>query len=173
MLPLELRERKRKLETVLSTLSGQVEIIPTFDGTTQSGEVFVQFRHSVRIRKALLRLDVREQFRDLDTAPHLFAFAYHVSDETDVELRAPIFRYECHPDFGDPALLNEDASETSSFGSHYERIPHFHPDNTARPRIRKLHFPFHRDERKGVIFALVEWLQVDLIRRFHESHDEA
>jgi len=115
------------------------------------------------------RLRLRKEFRYISTDPHLYAFAYQVSHETDIEFGCPLFRYECHPDVGDRPFAQEANDETSNFQSPYQRHPHFHPDNTSISKIRKLHFPFHREERKSVVFALINWLQIDLIRRFYQS----
>src|SRR2546425_422246 len=167
MLPVELRDRKARLQAAFNKLSGSPEFVRMEMITLTTGEAVVRVRHNVRIRPAALRLAVWEEFRDLDADPQLYAFSYHVSEETDVEGAAPIFRYECHPDVGDAPKDEDTENEATTFNSPYERDPHFHPDRTNLERIRKLHFPFHRSERKGVVFALVQWLRVDLVRRFH------
>lgn len=165
-LPLELRERRKQLQVLFKGLSGEPEYVHAELIALASGERVVRLRHNFRIRPAALRFTVWEEFRDLDVEPNLYAFRYHVSDEQDVNADAPLFRYECHPDVGD-APSEGDADEATSFRSPYERDPHFHPDQTNSEHIRKLHFPFHRAERKTVVFALVKWLRVDLVRRFH------
>ena len=189
MLPRSLQTRKLELERALSGLCGSVEIIPTTSILTANGEVLIEFRHSARIKQAGLRLYLREEFRDINTAsgsmprpqrlrlrkefrqvdtdPQLYSFSYHVAEDSDVEFHSTLFRYECHPDVGDRPQSHDSNDETVPFRSPYERHPHFHPDRTTIPKIRKLHFPFHREERKGVAFALIEWLRVDLIRRFY------
>jgi hypothetical protein len=167
MLHRELQNRKVELQRLLGALSGGVEILRAFEKQGRGGEFSVEFIHSARVRRAKLRLNLYEQFTEIHTIPHLYAFSYHIGDEADVELRTPLFRYECHPELGDPHLRDERPNELSSFESPYSRFPHFHPDNTTPALIRKLHFPFHRGERKRVVFALIEWLQVDLIKRFY------
>jgi hypothetical protein len=167
MLSRELQERKKDLQRALQALSGTTEIVSLRQHTLKSGDVVVTFQHSVRIPRAGLRFTFLEEFRDVDTDPHLHAFSYRVSDERDVQTEQPLFRYECHPEVEDSALPTDHLSESTTFRSPYAREPHFHPDNTIGQRIRKLHFPFHRNERKTVVFALVNWLQVDLVRRFH------
>jgi hypothetical protein len=167
MLSTELQERKKELQRVFQTLSGTTEIVRLRQRTLETGEAVVTFQHSVRILRAGLRFTFWEEFRDVDTDPHLYAFSYHVSEEHDFQNEQPLFRYECHPDIEDPVLPTNHISENTDFSSPYAREPHFHPDNTVGERIRKLHYPFHRSERKTVVFALVNWLQVDLVRRFH------
>lgn len=159
-MPANLLERKRQMQRVLGELSGAVEVVPCREDSTPFGDMVIRFDHSVRIKKASLRLKVWEEFREISTEPILYAFSYHVSDEADVNADSPIFRYECHPDVGEPG-------GSPAFENTYERTPHFHPDRTDRDNVRKLHFQFHRSERKGIFFALVNWLQVDLIRRFY------
>ena len=167
MLSPELQERKKDLQRVFQTLSGTTEIVRLRQLTLETGEAVVTFQHSVRIPRAGLRFTFSEEFRDVDTDPHLYAFSYRVSDEHDVQTEQPLFRYECHPDIEDSILPTDLHTENADFRSPYAREPHFHPDNTIGERIRKLHYPFHRNERKTVVFALVNWLQVDLVRRFH------
>jgi hypothetical protein len=168
MLPPELRERKQRLQHALNELTGAPEIVRSNALTLENGEAAVRFQHSVRLRPALLRLVIWEEFRNLDTEPYLYAFSYHVAGEDDVRAERPLFRYECHPDIGDPVPPN-DQGDTVDFRNPYERDPHFHPDNTRGEHVSKLHYPFHRAERKTVVFALVQWLRVDLIRRFHQA----
>jgi hypothetical protein len=167
MLPPELQNRQRDLQRVFHELSGSVEYVPCNEHTLKNGEAVVTFTHSVRVRSAGLRFIIWEEFRDLDTAPYLYAFKYHVSEENDVFSSQPLFRYECHPDVGDPVLATDHVSGNSDFNSPYETEPHFHPDNTVGERMRKLHYPFHRNERKTIVFALIKWLRVDLVRRFY------
>ena len=167
MLSIELQERKKELQRVLQTLSGSTEVVPVRQRTLKSGEAVVTLEHTVRVPSAALRFTLYEEFRDVDTDPHLYSFSYRVSAEQDIHTEQPLFRYECHPDVEDSLLPTDHISENADFRSHYAREPHFHPDNTIGERIRKLHYPFHRNERKTVVFALVNWLQVDLVRRFH------
>lgn len=104
-----------------------------------------------------------EEFRRIETEPQLFGFSYRVAEEEDLEGKNPLFRFECHPTFPDAGTSEDE------FKSPYEREPHFHPDNTVNQPIAKLHFPFHRAERKAVVFAVVNWIRVDLVRRFFDN----
>lgn len=167
MLPQQLRSRKANLQYALNKLSGSPEVVPCDALTLPDGVPVVRMRHNIRISRAKLRLYIWEEFRDLDADPTLYAFSYHIAEESDVNIERPLFRYECHPEVGDKSTESDSVAERAPFRSPYEREPHFHPDSTTGECIRKLHFPFHRAERKGVVFALVEWLLVDLIRRFH------
>jgi hypothetical protein len=159
MLPARLRERKERLQRAFNGLSGTAEIVRSSEAF-RDGEPVIEFTHSVRVARAGVRLVVWEQFRRIESEPQLHAFSYHVAEETDVAAANPFFRFECHPSTADP----ENADEV--FISPYQTEPHFHPDNTVNPPIRKLHFPFHRAERKAVVFALIQWIRVDLVRRF-------
>src|ERR1039458_3026712 len=109
MIPHELLERRKELQRVFHDLSGTVEIVPCDQRTLDTGETIVTFTHNVRVRSAALRFVIREEFRDIDTEPQLYAFSYHVTTENDVNANQPLFRYECHPDFGDlPAARSEE-----------------------------------------------------------------
>ena len=169
MIPRELLERRKELQRAFHDLSGTVEIVPCNQSTLENGETVVTFAHNVRVRSAALRFVIREEFRDIDTEPQLYAFSYHVTTENDVDANQPLFRYECHPDFGDSPAVGELVGDEDGYQNPYTTVPHFHPDNVAEERLRKLHYPFHRTERKAVIFALVNWLRVDLVQRFHAA----
>jgi len=169
MLPVGLQTRKRELQQALLQLSGSPEIVIGKQLQRNDGELVVEFEHSVRVKTTGLRLLLWEQFRDIDSDPRLYAFCYTLTDATDVQSKAPIFRYECHPKTSDAVGKNAAASEIEVFQSPYGREPHFHPDRASLERIRKLHFPFHRSERKAVVFALIQWLRVDLVQRFYEK----
>jgi hypothetical protein len=165
MMTLELQKRHKDLQRVCQELSGSsVEYVHFEEVTRKNGEAVVNFNHSVRIRSAGLRFTIWEQFIDLDTDPHLYAFKYHVAKEQDVLADKPLFRYECHPDVGSE---KKHINKEGEFKSPYETEAHFHPDSIIGENLRKLHYPFHRNERKTVVFALVQWLRVDLVRRFH------
>lgn len=190
MLPESLQIRKTELQRALQKLSGGTEIINADVKQTSAGEVVITFVHSVRIKRAGLRMRLCEEFRDTETAsgslperqrlrlpkrfrnigtdPDLYAFAYHIGQEADVQCENPLFRYECHPDVGDKPLAGEE-DQVSVFQSPYQHYPHFHPDDISLAVVRKLHFPFHREERKRVAFSLIEWLQVDLLKRFYAN----
>jgi len=160
MLPPLLRDRRERLQRAFNKLSGTVEIVQINEASV-SGELVIQFSHSVRLPKAGVRFIMREEFRRIETEPQLFRFSYSVAEEGDINGSQPFFRFECHPETQDPG------TEQEQFKSPYQREPHFHPDKTSNQPIAKLHFPFHRKERKAVVFALVNWLRVDLVRRFY------
>lgn len=159
MLPARLRERKEDLQRAFNRLSGTAEIVRANEAF-RDGEPVIEFTHSVRVAKAGVRLVVWEQFRRIESEPQLHAFSYHVAEDSDITAENPLFRFECHPSAADPANAGD------VFKSPYQSEPHFHPDNTVDAPIRLLHFPFHRKERKAVVFALVQWIRVDLVRRF-------
>jgi hypothetical protein len=119
MLPQELQTRKVELQKALGALSGGVEILRSNVKQSRAGEVYVEFTHSARIQKAQLRFALREEFRDLDTMPLLYAFSYHVAREEDVGLQSPLFRYECHPELGDPPPQNQGTTRELEFESPY------------------------------------------------------
>lgn len=169
MLPNGLQLRKSDLQKALAGLSGAVEIVQAKDRQTSDSDMVIEFSRSTRIKKASLRLQIWEQFRDIESEPALYAFSYVVTSDNDVNAESPIFRYECHPDVGDICNTEQD-DEALTFQNPYQAIPHFHPDNTAVGKIQRLHFPFHREERKSIIFALINWLQVDLIKRFYDGN---
>jgi hypothetical protein len=167
MLHKQLKERKDKLQKLLRELSaGGVEIVEVNEKNVEGKEWAVEFNRNTRIREAKLRLHLWEQFRDLDTDPSLYAFSYWVTSDEDTQRERPLFRYECHPDVGDEW---REGGERSSGQNPYAINPHFHPDKTDLDNVRKLHFPFHREERKTIIFSLVSWIQVDLVNRFYKK----
>lgn len=167
MLPTELRVRRKVLHRALQRLSGSPEVVRCDMDTLESGEAYVRFDHSVRIRNTAFRFSIREEFRDIDAEPQLYAFSYHLAEQEDIQAAHPLFRFECYPDVGDRDAPRDGGECKLDVMSPYERVPHFHPDHTEAEEIRKLHFPFHRTERKAVVFGLVEWLRVDLVRRFY------
>lgn len=158
MMPRELKERQTKLQRALATLSGGVEILATENRGTRHNPGLC-LKGNVRIPKGKLRLSVWEEFRQLDSTPILHAFSYHVAEEADIGIANPIIRFECHPDLDE----NEEANSQNP----YAISPHFHPDLASRSPFDKLHYPFHRSERNGIIFGLVEWMKVDLLKRFY------
>lgn len=161
MLPPPLRERRKQLQRAFNKLSGTAEVVRSSEAFLRDGEPIIQFSHSVRVAKAGVRFVMREEFRRIETDPQLFSFSYRVAPEKDINGADPLFRFECHP-------ASQDAgTEEEVFKSPYQREPHFHPDNTDSQPVAKLHFPFHRKERKAIVFALVNWMRVDLVRRFY------
>jgi hypothetical protein len=163
MLPPILRERRDRLGRAFNSLSGTAEIVKSDEIFLHDGEPVIQFSHSVRVARAGVRLVMWEEFRRIESDPQLFGFSYRVAKEDDIAGDKPLFRFECHPNVSEPN------TPEGEFKSHYEREPHFHPDETADDPIAKLHFPFHRTERKAVVFAIVNWISVDLVRRFYPS----
>ena len=161
MLPPSLRNRRDQLQRAFNKLSGTAEIVRSTEAFLRDGEPVIQFSHSVRVAKAGVRFVMHEEFRRIETDPQLFRFSYRVAPDKDIEASNPLFRFECHPDTHDAS------AEQQEFKSPYAREPHFHPDNTGGDPVTRLHFPFHRHERKAVVFALVNWLRVDLVRRFY------
>lgn len=163
MLPPALRERRERLQRAFNKLSGTAEVVRSGEAFLSDGEPVIRFSHSVRVAKASVRLVMWEEFRRIESDPLLFGFSYRVTGEDDLTGEHPLFRFECHPNVSDPNTPPDE------FKSPYAREPHFHPDNTLNDPIAKLHFPFHRHERKAIVFALVNWISVDLVRRFFPS----
>lgn len=161
MLPPVLRERRELLGRAFNKLSGTAEIVQSDEVFLRDGEPVIQFSHSVRVARARVRFVIWEEFRRIESDPQLFGFSYRLANEQDITGENPLFRFECHPNASEPN------TPEGQFKSHYEREPHFHPDETNADPIAKLHFPFHRKERKAIVFALVNWISVDLVRRFY------
>jgi hypothetical protein len=168
--PVELQKRKDELEKGLRDISGSRYVPVKVDKTpTRFGDSRVVFAQAVRIKSGGFHLHIWEDFRDVESSPSLYAFRYFLSPQDDISGESPLFRYECHPDVDDQTPADTSGNEQENFRSHYGLQPHFHPDNTISHPIRHLHYPFHRSERVGVVFALFEWIKVDLIRRYYDS----
>lgn len=112
-----------------------------------------------RIRKTQYYLHVWEELRFPNEEAVLYGFTYSVKNAESQSL----FRYECHPEVEDAV---DDTNET--WKNQYTVVPHFHPDNLVEP-LDRLHFIFHRSERPRVVFALIKWLEADLVKRFYDS----
>lgn len=166
-LPESLRSRQSRLQKDFTRLSGGYVFVKGEVDLTHSGNPFAILTASVRIREASIRLKYWEHFVDIDTEPTLYGFSYHVCPDEDVAGANPYFRYECHPDVGTEDKDEGEDSEREIYHSPYSTVPHFHPDNAKEHPIAKLHFPFHRSERRGIIFALVAWIHQDLLKRFY------
>lgn len=84
----------------------------------------------------------------------------------------PLFRYECHPDVEDISVPEDGEDEVEEKESRkqnpYGVEPHFHPHTALEHPISRLHYPFHRTERMAVVFALIAWIETDLVVRFYE-----
>jgi hypothetical protein len=134
----ELKERKSRIQSRLRLLSGQTEIAVLKVERTTSGDPRALLTANVRIRLTDFVFSVWEDYRDIDSRPSLYAFKYSLVDPNSAEL----FRYECHPDVGDPQIAGEENTELVN-NITYERSPHFHPVGTMHHHsINKLHYPF-------------------------------
>ena len=165
-----LKERQSKLQTDLRRLANvkyvgiRLESSSMLDGVPQT-----IVRGEVRIRKTDFHLRIWEDFRDLDDHPVLYGFRYSLGSADPGE--EPYFRYECHPEVEDPDPgANPEGEENHvKWRNEYTFNPHFHPHEPMRFPIDRLHFLFHRSERRQVVFALIAWLEVDLVKRFYDS----
>jgi hypothetical protein len=162
-IPEELMERKTRLTRAIRILSGDPsEFLVIRGGWLPGPQPYVRLRHQTRIRKCGFIFYIEEEFRDIDATPDLVAFKYWLTTENDAAMVEPIFRYECHPFERDPSGPEED----EAFQNPYGVTPHFHPDRTVeREAIKRLHYPFNRSERQQIVFGLIRWISVDLIRR--------
>ncbi len=158
--------RVEKLKSHLRRLSGkQYVAVSRRDELANDGSKTTIIRTLIRVRRTELYFAIMEEFRQAEREPSLHQFAYRL--QTNPSEDAPsLFRYELHPEFDDPV---EDRTLTRvSVPDHYARHPHFHPDQVTGWDLRQLHYPFRRGERNRVIFALIYWLETDLVSRFHE-----
>ena len=160
-----LKNRQDYLRRSLQRLSNQQFVLVKKRSTP--GKAFaprVEIESEASIRKTNFMFRVREEFRDIDTNPHLYSFSYCLYSKNSKE--DPLFRYECHPDL-------EDADPTASPGARvakrYELHPHFHPFESPVYPISYLHYPFMRSERMAVVFSLIAWLEIDLVKRYYDS----
>lgn len=136
----------------------------------------------VRIKPSKYYFKIWERFRiDSEGNIQLHRFCYSVT-ESAIDDAVPLFRYECHPDLddsddeatdGEVSTSAEDAVIQDSWKPAtirpHGRIPHFHPHYELAHPLRHLHLPFHRDKRTKVVFALIEWLSADLVKRYYDS----
>lgn len=163
----ELKVRQEHLRKKLRGIAGKpnVVIVPIISGTTTGDLPKAIIKETVRIRDTQYYLHILEDFRDIDGTPFLYAFNYSLRPQ-DPEIE-PMFRFECHPDVQD-SYGDDESEESAHFVSHYSSVPHFHPHSLVYP-INRLHYPFQRGERMTIVFALIAWIEVDLIKRFIES----
>ena len=161
-------ERRRKLSRDLKRVSHEQFVIVTQKIESNSFHLpSIRIDCRVRIKQTNLNFQVIENFLDIDTEPYLHSFSYSL-EKVGAEAPLPVFRYECHPDSEDTIFTDDLETNKSLFDNinPYAIVPHFHPVKTTEYPFDRLHFPFHRSERVNVVFALVSWLEVDLINRF-------
>ena len=169
----ELRLRRQRIQTLLSKLSGGQITVKVDSDQTSSDNISITFQATASLLEASVILRIWEQFLDIEDDVTLYAFKYHVLPNAAGSARAPHFRYECHPDVSDdPSEVEETVDDNDpdrDYRSIYEKNPHFHPDHTAIWPLNRLHFPFHHVERKKIIFALGQWIYLDLLKRYHRT----
>lgn len=160
-IPTELKDRKDDLSRALRRLSGQtVEIVKLSVGRLEDGLPYAEIRHQARVKRCGFLFHVREVFHHIEVSPELITFKYSLTREEDIGLESPLFRYECHPFDKDPS------TSEIQFRNNYSELPHFHPDKTLDfPIVQQLHYPFGRTERRAIVFALINWISIDLVRR--------
>ena len=164
--PESLRDRSTRLKKALQSLSQERYV---FVKTPPSDVGTFEISSTVRIRKKELYFDIWERFVDVDSRPRLYAFCYRLRSNPDPD-SDPLFRYECHPDTGEPVFSDAAPDEEEpavNYRSSYGLIPHFHPRNTLAFPISRLHYPFQRAHRSSVIFALIAWMRTDLVNRYY------
>jgi hypothetical protein len=135
--------------------------------TTGDDSARAIIRSEVRVQKTHCYFNIWEDFRDLDGSPLLYAFTYSLRAQ-DPGLN-PFFRYECHPDVGDPVSDDDEAEGATVIRNTYGLRPHFHPSAGIPHPISRLHYPFQRSERGSIVFSLIAWLDVDLVKRFYNA----
>jgi hypothetical protein len=165
-----LKGRRSKMEVDLRRLGNLGYFRLRFEPQTSLNDLpQVILRGDVKIRKTDYFLRVWEDFREFDGQMVLYGFRYSVGDEDPS--KEPFFRYECHPDVDDP--IPEDTSnvidENINWRNNFTFNPHFHPGNNMTFPINRLHFLFHRSERGQIVFSLIGWLEVDLVKRFYDA----
>lgn len=173
----ELRSRQDKLRSQLSALSSESYVNPVLkDDISSSRHPRIVIACTVRVRKTDYVFEIWEDFRIDDMRSALYGFKYCLrgSNDPDVE---PLFRYECHPDTQDSLSSTEIAvsklkqSSPEYSDSPYGLVPHYHPHPMDHP-ITRLHYPFQFDKVRSmedIIFELIQWLDVDLVKRFYDS----
>ena len=160
-----LRKRQDSLRRSLQRLSNQQFVLVKKRSTTAKAFApRVEIESVASVRKTNFIFQMREEFTDIDTNPHLYRFSYCLYSKSPGD--DPLFRYECHPDL-------EDADPTASPGARvakqYELHPHFHPFKSPVYPISHLHYPFLRSERMTVVFSLIAWIEIDLVKRYYDS----
>jgi len=175
LVPKSLRDRRDLIREKLRPLTDD-RIVYIDIRVGQSAKDYtprVEIIGRVHIRKTDYYLDIWEDFRDFDIDPNLYGFKYALRLHSDPSSE-PAFRYECHPDVADHPEESEaetaDQNEANRNRKNpYETIPHFHPHTEMIHPLSRLHFMFHRHERPSVIFALIAWINRDLVKRFYDS----
>jgi len=160
-----LKNRQDTLRRSLQRLSNQqFVLVKKRSTTTKAFAPRVEIESVASIRKTNFIFKVREEFRDIDTNPHLYSFSYCLFSKTADQ--DPLFRYECHPDLEDP---DPTATPGARPAKQYELYPHFHPFKSLAYPISHLHYPFLRSERMAVVFSLIAWIEIDLVKRYYDS----
>lgn len=167
-----LKERREKLSQNLTRLANaQYTLVKHDHEITEDDFPRAIITSLARVRRTDYLFSVWEDFRDFDGFPYLYGFTYSlIAKDRNLE---PLFRYECHPDTADTAEENQDAKRQGEVSSAkrnpYGDNPHFHPNKALSHPISRLHYPFQRAERTGVVFALIAWIETDLVVRFYDS----
>lgn len=163
-----LPERRARLQKALSRLCRD-EVVVVKMNPVGPGSTTIEIKSTARIRKQDLYFDLREEFVDVDVSPTLYAFQYCLRASSDPESPA-LFRYECHPDSADAAF--PDGADDEAAGearSSYGLSPHFHPHHSLEYPISRLHYPFRRLHRGAIVFSLIAWIEIDIIRRYYAA----
>ena len=159
-------DRVEDLRGHLRRLSGtQFVKISRRNALARDGSMMTTIQTLIRVRGTGFYFSILEEFRQGGRGPTLHQFWYRL--QADPSDDAPsLFRYELHPEFDDPSesMIGRERPTVDEFARH----PHFHPDQVADWDIRQLHYPFRRGERNRVVFALIYWLEADLVARFYE-----
>jgi len=167
-----LKDRRSKLQQNLKRLANADYAIVKYEATsTQDDLPRAVMSALVRVRQTNFRFRMWEDFREFSGAPTLYGFAYSLEPQ-DPGL-GPLFRFECHPDVEDVPPEDDSTTEPEDLGQRklnpYSVTPHFHPDNSRDHPISRLHYPFQRSERASVVFALIAWIEMDLVKRFYDT----
>ncbi|MFL6335349.1 MAG: hypothetical protein ACJ754_18710 [Pyrinomonadaceae bacterium] len=168
-----LKERRERLRQNLNRLANaQFTLVRFEDDPTEDDLPRAILKGSVRVRKTNYLFHVWEDFRDSDGRPFLYGFTYSLQSQDPAS--EPVFRYECHPDVEDqdPSHNEEEESEINvdwDKRNPYGLYPHFHPHKSLSHPISRLHYPFQRSEREGIVFSLIAWIDRDLVKRFYDS----
>jgi hypothetical protein len=165
----ELKARQERLRYKLRGIAGKPQglIVPIIPETTAEDLPRAIIKVTVRVRDTEYYLNILEDFRDADGTPFLYGFKYSLRPQ-DPHLE-PMFRFECHPEVQDNYADGESEEAANVVSQNpYSSTPHFHPHSLVYP-INRLHYPFQRAERMNIVFALIAWIEVDLIKRFIDS----
>lgn len=167
-----LNKRRVRLRYNLRRLAStpQALIVPVIPSATPEDLPRAIIKETLRIRGTNYYLSIWEDFRDFDGHMQLYGFTYSLRPKDPTS--EPLFRFECHPDVRDASEEkdnDEETDDTEGKGNPYDLIPHFHTHGILEYPISRLHYPFQRSERAGIIFAIIAWIEVDLIKRFYDS----